>query len=62
LNGREGNLDGEAQNYQINSNDLNCSPEMTSRCIVAYTNGAAVTLSDVSKISDGVENFRLADG
>jgi multidrug efflux pump len=28
--------------------------------LVAYRNGAPVTLSDVAKISDGVENARLA--
>jgi len=59
-NAAKGTIDGEAQNYQINSNDQLLAGDDYRDVIVAYKNGAPVTLSDVSKISDGVENVRLA--
>ncbi len=60
VNAAKGTIDGEAQNYQINSNDQLLAGDDYRDVIVAYKNGAPVTLSDVSKISDGVENVRLA--
>ena len=60
VNAAKGTFDGEAQNYQINSNDQLLAGDDYRDVIVAYKNGAPVTLSDVSKISDGVENLRLA--
>jgi multidrug efflux pump len=60
VNAAKGTIDGEAQNYQINSNDQLLAGDDYRDVIVAYKNGAPVTLSDVSKISDGVENIRLA--
>src|SRR6267142_1956431 len=60
VNAAKGTLDGEAQNYQINSNDQLLAGDDYRDVIVAYKNGAPVTLSDVAKISDGVENARLA--
>jgi multidrug efflux pump len=60
VNAAKGTLDGEAQNYQINSNDQLLAGDDYRDVIVAYKNGAPVTLSDVSQISDGVENIRLA--
>ena len=60
VNAAKGTLDGEAQNYQINSNDQLLAGDDYRDVIVAYKNGAPVTLSDVAKISDGVENIRLA--
>jgi multidrug efflux pump len=60
VNAAKGTFDGEAQNYQINSNDQLLAGDDYRDVIVAYKNGAPVTLSDVSKISDGVENVRLA--
>jgi multidrug efflux pump len=60
VNAAKGTLDGEAQNYQINSNDQLLTGDDYRDVIVAYKNGAPVTLSDVAKISDGVENIRLA--
>jgi multidrug efflux pump len=60
VNAAKGTLDGEAQNYQINSNDQLLAGDDYRDVIVAYKNGAPVTLSDVAKISDGVENVRLA--
>jgi multidrug efflux pump len=60
VNAAKGTFDGEAQNYQINSNDQLLAGDDYRDLVVAYKNGAPVTLSDVSKISDGVENIRLA--
>ncbi|HWO32472.1 MAG TPA: efflux RND transporter permease subunit, partial [Candidatus Acidoferrum sp.] len=60
VNAAKGTLDGETQNYQINSNDQLLAGDDYRDVIVAYKNGAPVTLSDVAKISDGVENIRLA--
>jgi multidrug efflux pump len=60
VNAAKGTLDGEAQNYQINSNDQLLTGDDYRDVIIAYRNGAPVTLSDVAKISDGVENIRLA--
>jgi multidrug efflux pump len=60
VNAAKGTFDGEAQNYQINSNDQLLAGDDYRAVIVAYKNGAPVTLSDVSKISDSVENIRLA--
>jgi multidrug efflux pump len=60
VNAAKGTIDGEAQNYQINSNDQLLAGDDYRDVIVAYKNGAPVTLSAVSKISDSVENLRLA--
>jgi multidrug efflux pump len=60
VNAAKGTFDGEAQNYQINSNDQLLAGDDYRDVIVAYKNGAPVALSDVAKISDGVENIRLA--
>jgi multidrug efflux pump len=56
----KGTFDGETQNYQINSNDQLLSGDDYRNILVAYKNGAPVTLSDVASISDGIENTRLA--
>ena len=60
VNAPKGSFDGEAQNYQINANDQLLSGDDYRNILVAYKNGAPVTLSDVARISDGVENTRLA--
>ncbi len=60
VNAAKGTIDGEAQNYQINSNDQLLAGDDYRDVIVAYKNGAPVILSAVSKISDSVENVRLA--
>jgi multidrug efflux pump len=60
VNAAKGTFDGEAQNYQINANDQLLSGDDYRDVLVAYRNGAPVTLSDVAKITDGVENSRLA--
>jgi multidrug efflux pump len=60
VNAAKGTFDGEAQNYQINANDQLLSGDDYRDVLIAYRNGAPVTLSDVAKITDGVENIRLA--
>ncbi|WP_035352395.1 efflux RND transporter permease subunit [Edaphobacter aggregans] len=60
VNAAKGTFDGDAQNYQINANDQLLSGNDYRDVLVAYRNGAPVTLSDVATISDGVENTRLA--
>jgi multidrug efflux pump len=60
VNAAKGTFDGEAQNYQINANDQLLAGDEYRKVLVAYKNGAPVTLSDVARISDGVENTRLA--
>jgi len=60
VNSAKGTFDGHTQNYQINANDQLLSSKDYGDVLVAYRNGAPVTLSDVAKISDGVENIRLA--
>src|SRR5258706_244675 len=59
VNAAKGTFDGEAQNYQINANDQLLFGGDYRDVLVAYRNGAPVTLSDVAKITDGVENSRL---
>jgi multidrug efflux pump len=60
VNGAKGTFDGEEQNYQINANDQLLSGDEYRDVLVAYRNGAPVTLSDVATVTDGVENIRLA--
>jgi multidrug efflux pump len=60
VNAAKGSFDGPSQNFQINANDQLGSSEGYKDVIVAYKNGAPVMLTDVAKISDGVENTRLA--
>jgi multidrug efflux pump len=60
VNAAKGTFDGEAQSYQINANDQLLAGHDYRNVLVAYKNGAPVTLSDVARISDGVENTRLA--
>jgi multidrug efflux pump len=60
VNSAKGTFDGYTQNYQINANDQLLSSKDYRDVLVAYKNGAPVTLSDVARISDGVENVRLA--
>ena len=60
VNTPKGTFDGDSQNYQINSNDQLLSSNDYRDLVIAYKNGAPITLSDVATISDGVENTRLA--
>ncbi|MGH6737969.1 MAG: efflux RND transporter permease subunit, partial [Bradyrhizobium sp.] len=61
----KGGIDVGDQRYQIYSNDQANKAADYESLIVAYRNGAAVHLSDVGEVTDGVENLRnsgLANG
>jgi multidrug efflux pump len=56
----KGGIDVADQRYQIYSNDQANKAEDYKSLIVAYRNGAAIHLSDIGEVSDGVENLRNA--
>jgi multidrug efflux pump len=56
----KGGIDVGEQRYQIYSNDQANKAADYQSLIVAYRNGAAVHLSDVGEVTDGVENLRNA--
>src|SRR5580692_1964970 len=56
----KGGIDVGDQRYQIYSNDQANKAADYQSLIVAYRNGAAVHLSDVGEVTDGVENLRNA--
>jgi multidrug efflux pump len=60
VNSAKGSFDGKAQSFQINANDQLLSSAGYRDVVVAYKNGAPVMLTDVAKISDSVENTKLA--
>jgi multidrug efflux pump len=56
----KGGIDVGDQRYQIYSNDQANKANDYKSLIVAYRNGAAVHLSDIGEVTDGVENLRNA--
>lgn len=60
VNGAKGSLNGSQQSYTINANDQLSSAAQFQQVVVAYRNGAPVTMSDVAKVTNGVENAKLA--
>ena len=56
----KGGIDVGDQRYQIYANDQANKAADYQSLIVAYRNGAAVRLSDVGEVTDGVENLRNA--
>jgi multidrug efflux pump len=60
VNSPKGSFDGPTQNFQINANDQLASSAPYRNVVVAYKNGAPVMLTDVAKVTDGVENAKLA--
>jgi len=60
VNTPKGSFDGPAQSFQINANDQLFSSAQYRDVVVAYKNAAPVMLTDVAKITDGVENTKLA--
>ena len=56
----KGGIDVSDQRYQIYANDQASKADDYKSLIVAYRNGAAVHLSDVGEVTDGVENLRNA--
>ena len=60
VNMAKGSFNGPAQAFQINANDQLLSAAGFRNVVVAYKNGAPVMLTDVAKITDGIENAKLA--
>jgi multidrug efflux pump len=60
VNSAKGSFDGPAQNFQINADDQLLSSAGYRNVVVAYKNGAPVMLTDIARISDGIENTKLA--
>jgi multidrug efflux pump len=60
LDTAKGNFDGPAQSFQIGANDQITTAADFRKVVIAYRNGAPVTLSDVSNVIDGVENSELS--
>ena len=60
VNQPKGNLDGARQDWALATNDQLASAASFRPLILAYKNGAAVRLSDVATVIDGVENAQLA--
>ena len=56
----KGGIDVGEQRFQIYANDQANKANDYKELIVAYRNGAAVHLSDVGEVADGVENLRNA--
>jgi multidrug efflux pump len=60
VNQAKGNFDGPHQDYQINANDQLMTSDDYRKVVVAYKNGAPVILTDVAKVTDGIENKNQA--
>ncbi len=58
VSGPKGSLDGAQQAYTIGANDQIGAAEAYKPIIIAYRNGAPVTIGDVAIIVDGLENDR----
>ncbi|MDB5617428.1 efflux RND transporter permease subunit [Tardiphaga sp.] len=58
VSGPKGSLDGAQQAYIIAANDQIAVAEAYRPIIVAYRNGAPVTIGDIAQIVDGLENDR----
>ncbi|NVN86212.1 MAG: efflux RND transporter permease subunit [Rhodopseudomonas sp.] len=58
VSGPKGSLDGSQQAYTIAANDQIAAAEAYQPIIIAYRNGAPVTIGDVAVIVDGLENDR----
>src|SRR6187399_3473755 len=58
VSGPKGSLDGAQQSYTIAANDQITAAEAYKPIIIAYRNGAPVTIGDVAIIVDGLENNR----
>ncbi|MEJ0028087.1 MAG: efflux RND transporter permease subunit [Rhizomicrobium sp.] len=57
-NAPKGAVEQGAQRYQVYVNDTATKADQYKTLIVAYRNGAAVRLSDVAQVNDGVEDVR----
>jgi hydrophobe/amphiphile efflux-1 (HAE1) family protein len=59
LNRPKGQLQGETKAFQIDANDQLTNARQFADVLVAYRNGAPVTVSDVARVYDGVENDKV---
>jgi len=60
VNQAKGSFDGLRQAYAIGANDQLLTSDDYRPLIVAYKNGAPVTIAEIATVSDDVENARLA--
>jgi multidrug efflux pump len=60
INQAKGSFDGAHQSFQINANDQLLTSKDYNSLVIAYTNGAPVVLSDIARVTDDVENNKLA--
>ncbi len=60
VSGPKGSLDGAQQAYSIAANDQITSADAYRPIIVAYVNNSPVTVGDIAKIVDGLENDKTA--
>jgi multidrug efflux pump len=60
INAAKGNFDGRRQSFTISANDQLLTSAEYRPLIVAYRNGAPVTLSQVAKVIDDAENVKQA--
>lgn len=58
VSGPKGSLDGAQQSYVIAANDQIVEADAYKAVVVAYRNNAPVTIGDVARIVDGLENDR----
>ncbi|OJU28296.1 MAG: acriflavine resistance protein B [Nitrobacter sp. 62-13] len=58
VSGPKGSLDGAQQAYTIAANDQIAAADAYKPIIIAYRNGSPVTIGDVARIVDGLENDR----
>ncbi len=55
-----GNLDGPRLDYTLSTNDQLMDAAAVNPVVLAYRNGSPVRVSDVARVTDGVENDQLA--
>jgi multidrug efflux pump len=60
VNQAKGQFDGPRRSFIIGANDQLLRSSEYRPLIIAYRNGAPVTLSDVARVIDGAENVKLA--
>ncbi len=54
----KGNLENESNRWTLSATDQLLKPDQYSPLIVAYRNGAPVRLSDIAKVTEGIEDLR----
>src|ERR1700726_883018 len=54
----KGNLENQSNHWILEDTDQLLKPEQYSPLIIAYRNGAPVRLSDIAKVSEGIEDLR----